>query len=246
MILIGSKAIKHHFPDFPREPKDTDYIVKEIPEHREPNTEYLRNSVIESHHLDILDPDTLYTLKMSHVVGWDINWDKHMFDIQFLKKKGCVLNIDLFNELYSYWNTVHKPNKRSDLEMTAEDFFDNALKCEYDHDYIHTLLNSYPTFNKVLKDGAEVDVSEDKFNSLTFNEKCDLVKEEVYVMAWERFSDIDYRHAYSHMLKKFIINHAPLWESIFIAENYVTLHRPNFNYFKTIENELNNRTVKTA
>jgi hypothetical protein len=27
MILIGSKAIKHHYPDFPRTPKDTDYAV---------------------------------------------------------------------------------------------------------------------------------------------------------------------------------------------------------------------------
>ena len=27
MILIGSKAIKYWFPDFPRDPKDTDYIV---------------------------------------------------------------------------------------------------------------------------------------------------------------------------------------------------------------------------
>jgi hypothetical protein len=25
MLLIGSKAIKHHFPDFHREPKDNDW-----------------------------------------------------------------------------------------------------------------------------------------------------------------------------------------------------------------------------
>ena len=30
-----------------------------------------------------LNPDILYTLKMSHMF-WDINWEKHMFDIHFL------------------------------------------------------------------------------------------------------------------------------------------------------------------
>jgi len=29
MILIGSSAIKHWYPDFKREPKDLDYIVGE-------------------------------------------------------------------------------------------------------------------------------------------------------------------------------------------------------------------------
>lgn len=29
MLLIGSKAIKHWYSDFPREPKDTDYIIPE-------------------------------------------------------------------------------------------------------------------------------------------------------------------------------------------------------------------------
>lgn len=235
MILIGSRAIKEYFPDFPREPKDYDYIVKEQPEVRCINTEYLHNEVLQDYPLDVLDPDTMYTLKISHVVGWDINWDKHMFDIQFLKKKGCKLNHPLFNELYSYWNTVHSKNKRSDLEMTSEEFFDNAVKCEYDHDYIHTLLNPYPTFNKVLKDGAEVDVSEEKFNLLTFEEKCDLVREEVYVMAWERYKSMGHQHAYARMLKKFILNHAPIWEAVFIVENYVPLHKPLINFQKTIE-----------
>ena len=27
MLLIGSSAIKYHYPDFPRVPKDIDYVV---------------------------------------------------------------------------------------------------------------------------------------------------------------------------------------------------------------------------
>lgn len=238
MLLIGSSAIKYHFPDFPREPKDTDYAVTEHTFNTK-GIEYLYNPIIGN--LDgIATPNILYTLKISHVIGWDIKWEKHMFDTQFLKSKGAKLNLNLFHNLYSFWNEHHSQNKRSDLNMTADEFFDNAVTCIYDHDFLHTLLNPYPTFKHVLKDGAEVDVDENKFNTLTFEQKCDLVTEEVMVMAYERFYKMKWMHAYSKMLKKFILNHAPLWEAIFIIENFKTLHKPKFNYFKKIENEIHN------
>jgi hypothetical protein len=169
---------------------------------------------------------------MSHIF-WDINWDKHMFDIQFLINKGIAWDRKLFPLLYEYWNTVHGKNKRSDLEMSAEQFFDNAVKSEYDHDWLHTLLNPYPTFNKVLI--GEVEVCEHKFNNLKHEEKCNLVTEEVMIMAYERYKHLDFRVAYSKMLKKFIMNHAPMWEALFIIENYIELHRPKFNYYKIID-----------
>jgi len=244
MILIGSSAIKSHYTDFHREPKDIDYAIKGT-EIKSDNTqskriEYLINPVLfdyVSPDETVLSPNLLYTLKMSHLF-WDINWDKHMYDLQFLKKKGCQLNLPAFLDLYLYWNEYHGKNTRSDLKMSAEDFFDNALKCDYAHDDIHTLLQATPTYTKVLI--GEVEVGEDKFNDLSFDEKCDLVREEVMVMAWERYPKNDYRVAYSKMLKKFIISHAPIWEAIFIIENYITLHKPNINYFNIINNGLHN------
>lgn len=244
MILIGSKAIRHWFPDFPREPKDYDYIVGKDEKHLTTNKiaetgeriEYLENAIFDNCNKSVLFPNDLYTLKISHLF-WDINWQKHMFDVQFLLKKGCVLDKELFLLLYGYWNVIHGKNKRSDLKMTAEDFFDNAVKCEYEHDYLHTLLNPIPTYTKILI--GEVEVSEEKFNLLSQEDKFNLVREEVMLMAWERYSkQMDYRHAYSRMLKKFIINHAPIWEAIFIIENFIELHKPNFNYYKKIEDGL--------
>jgi hypothetical protein len=239
MILIGIQAIKKHFPDFPREPKDMDIIGKKEIIETEGRVEYLENKVFGDYPHKVMLPDDLYTLKISHMFG-NIKWEKHMFDIQFLKGKGCVLNKDLFYRLYDYWNEVHGKNKRSDLKMSAEDFFDNAVKCEYSHDHLHTILNPIPTYTKVLI--GEVEVGEEKFNELSFEEKCSLVTEEVMIMAWERYPELDYRIAYSRMLKKFIISHAPLWEAIFIIENYIVLHKPNFNFFKQIENGL--QTIK--
>lgn len=235
MILTGSSALRFHFPDFPRTPKDMDYIVQSS-KPRRGNIEFLVNTVFADYPFTMIQPNDLLTLKMSHLF-WNINWEKHMFDVQFLLKKGCKINLTLFNNLYIYWNEVHGKNKRSDLKMSAEDFFDNNLKSEYSHDWLHTLINPVPTYTKVLI--GEVEVGEEKFNALSYDEKCALVYEEVMIMAWERFKYLDYREAYGLMLKKFIISHAPIWEAIFIIENFIELHKPKFNYYKLIENGIN-------
>lgn len=239
-ILIGSRAIKHWFPDFSREPRDYDFLVDEIPLKKENNSEYHVIPYIKelSGDKNFLDADLIYTLKCSHVF-WNIKWEKHIFDIVFMKSKGCKLNKKLFFDLYEFWKTKHGDNKRSELNMTKEDFFNNAMPKDLpSHDYIHTLLNKTPTYTKVLKDGADVDVDENKFNKLTHEEKLELVREEVYVMAWERLGGRDYRSAYNWMLKKFIISHAPIYEALFIIENYYELRKPIYNFKQKIEHEL--------
>ena len=53
-----------------------------------------------------IDKDDLCTLKASHLC-WNINWEKHMWDLQFLLKKGCIIDNNLFMKLYDYWNVYH-------------------------------------------------------------------------------------------------------------------------------------------
>lgn len=256
MILIGSKAIKHWFPDFPREPKDTDYIVHEykkydeFPEINQPKDgtkiEYLKNKVISDLYKNadkmVLPPDQLYTLKMSHLF-WDINWEKHEWDASWLRNKGCNLDYPLFHKLYKFHNDLHGKNKRSDLKMSASEFFNNALDCEYDHDWLHTLLKPYPTFNKVLKDGEEVEVDYNKFHMLAELEKEELVREEVEIMAFERWPKLDYRFAYGRMLKKFILSHAPIWEAIWILGNYPKLCKVRHNFIKILNEKINEQGI---
>jgi len=242
MILVGSKAIKHWFPDFPREPKDVDYaVLKQDLKSNHKGIEYLYNPILINHlgyRIEICPPDELYTLKMSHLF-WDLAWEKHEWDATFLRKKGCELNKELFYKLYEFFNELHGKNKRSDLKMSAADFFDNALKCEYDHDWLHTLLNPIPTFNKVLI--GEVEVGEDKFELLPEEEKENLVREEVEIMAFERWPKLDFRMAYGKMLKKFIISHAPIWEAIWILENYPKLQKVRHNFIKILNEKINER-----
>jgi hypothetical protein len=246
-ILIGSSAIKYHFPDFPRQPKDEDFIGEGKSTKEK---EYLTNKILQGYSSPVLSKDYLYTLKVSHVVGWDINWDKHIWDIQWLKERGCKLHKPLFFDLYNYWNEVHGINKRSDLEMTSEEFFDNAIQFPVDHDKLHEILITHPyfeslkpTYTEILKDGAEVAVDEGKFNQLSFHKKFNLVFEEVAVMSVERYPDLFYKEMYKRMLKKFILNHAPLWEAIWVVENhkYLLTNIPfNFKEFLWKQSGLKN------
>lgn len=235
MLLIGSRAIKHWFPDFPREPKDTDYAVLETPkctpsEEMVGKVEYLINPVIGVMK-GVALPDVLYTLKMSHLF-WDVNWEKHLWDLHFLKKKGCGLNRPLFDKLYHYFNELHGKNKRSDLKMTASDFFNNALTFPIEHDELHKILITHPyfegqlqpTYTKILKEGEEVDVCMNKFKNLTEKEKFNIVFEEVACMGVERFPrNMYYKRVHDRMLKKFIISHCKIDEAIWIIENYPKL-----------------------
>jgi hypothetical protein len=257
MIIIGSSAIKYWYSDFPREPKDLDGIIFEYQKYDEfsemnqptfgPRIEYLKNKVISNLFLDARDkngcisntylkPDTLTTLKASHLC-WDINWSKHMWDLQFLLKKGNKIDFKLFKELYNHWNTVHSKNKRSDLKMSKEDFFNNAVNYDYlEHDEIHKILNLIPIYTKCLKDGEEVELDENKFNELSYEDKLEFIREEIYVMSYERYKELGWKRAYNRMLKKFILSHAPFWSLIFIFENYIELQKCPKNYIKEIEN----------
>jgi hypothetical protein len=243
MILIGSSAIRHYYPEFKRVPKDIDYVVNSDSKMKSADgIEYLINPVIYKRYAPfvntVISANDLTTLKASHLL-WNINWGKHMFDLQFLLSKGHKINEDLFFRLYDQWNVLHSKNKRSDLKMSKEDFFDNAINYnESEHDDLHKIINPNPIYTRILKDGEEVELCELKYQALTRDEKLDLVREEVMVMAYERYRRFGYKIAYVRMLKKFIISHAPIFTLIFILENYVELLKPKTDFIKTIENEL--------
>lgn len=77
MLIIGSTAIKHYFPDFKRSPKDLDYVVESKKGLKNsPGIEYLENPIILKYQQDgYLRPDLMLSLKISHMF-WDINWEK--------------------------------------------------------------------------------------------------------------------------------------------------------------------------
>ena len=250
-MIIGSKALLHHFPEFKRIPKDIDVIrCSHKIDETNLRIEYHDCPPLVSYYNNdcpvFLGKDELYTLKCSHLF-WNINWEKHIYDVQFLKEKGCKLINSLFLDLFNYWSSYHGSRKISDTDMTSEEFFDNAIKFPVKHDLIHEMLithpyfqgQKFPTYVKILKEGAEVDVCMNKFQFLSELEKFNIVFEEVAVMALERnpYSSY-YKSDYIRMLKKFVLSHAKLEEALWIVQNYKELHNIPFNYKQYIYGQI--------
>lgn len=239
-LIIGSTAIKHYFPDFPREPKDLDYVVEDKSKYkRAQGVEYLENPIILKYQSDgYLSPELITSLKVSHLL-WEVNWEKHMYDLQFLLRKGYKWDLNLVRELREYWHEVLPKVRRSKLEQSKEDFFTNNVNMDTnEHDFLHTIIAEIPAYTKILKDNCEVELDEDKWTDLSFEEKCDIVQEESYVMAYERWKQLDYRIGYKRQLIQNIQKHFPEFISFFAIENYIKLEKPKFNYLKKIQDEL--------
>ena len=244
-IIIGSTALKYYFPDFPRTPKDLDYVVLDSSLYeREKDVEYLENPILLKYEKEgYISPNMLLTLKMSHMF-WDVNWDKHAFDIQFLLSKGCSFNPEILQEFIDYWKAVKPKVRRSDLKLSKEDFFTNSINDDvHQHDYLHTLLNPIPMYTRLLKEGSEVELDESKFHSMSHEDKLEVVREEVMIMAMERYKHLDYRSGYKIQLKTCIQKHFPTYIGIFAILNYKELHMPKYNYIETINTKLDTNGI---
>lgn len=260
-MVIGSTALKKHFSDLNRVPKDVDYInegyqfpLTSIFHFKDKKIEKLDNPVLIEYYKGkgeippFIGKDELYTLKISHSF-WNLengSWRKHIWDINFMKNKGCKFIKPLFDDLFNYWSELHGPRKSSDLDMSAADFFNNAITFPVGHDRIHELLiehpyfegQSQPTYAMILKEGAEVDVCMDKFEKLTEKQKFNVTFEEVANMALERNFHSDYRVSYDRMLKKFITSHCKIEQGIWIIQNHRELLKIPFNYVEFLNNKI--------
>jgi len=235
-LLIGSSAIKEYYPEFKREPKDIDYACDERYVPRSGNTEYLYNPIIIQYSLgrDSITMNDLLTLKVSHLF-WDINWEKHMFDVQFLLSKGHAYNLPLMEKLIEFWKK-HLPSiRRSDLKMSKKDFFNNSVNNNTSqHDEFHYMLNPVPMFTLLLKEGSEVELEESKWYELSHTDKNKVVWEETAVMAFERYPNLNYRKSFTLQLKDNIIKHFPLYIALHAICNYPEIQNSKINFINTL------------
>ena len=238
-ILIGSTALQKYVPGI-REPKDLDYAVDTEGPSGTAGVEFLYNPVLfEFEKEDTISAENLLNLKISHLF-FDINWDKHMFDVQQLLKLGNKIDEYKIDKLFNFFEGYLPKVRMSNLDMSKEDFFTNAVNYDVcEHDQLHEVLTPTPAYKKLLRDGCEVELDPNKWLNLTFEEKCDVVFEETAVMAFERFKgDTYYKADFQKMLKKCIIQHFPRYIALFAIENYVLLMNPKINYKQQIKDGL--------
>lgn len=245
ITLIGSAALKEHFPDLTRKPKDRDYFsASALPQDGFVGS----NERIETFWHDdlslwdwgsIATPDELYTIKVSHAF-WELknrSWSKHMMDVLFLQSKGAKLIPELYKILYKVWEDTHG-KKKVNLEADPDEFFnDKIVKRIFDHDSIHESVAYYdrPLFERILRDNSDVAVDKSKWDAMDHEDKLKMVREEIYATALERkLVPSDYTSspgaAYNWTLQKTITSLTKGWFALFVVENFKDLTKADVDY----------------
>lgn len=185
-------------------------------------------------------PDAIYTIKMSHFV-YDIHWEKTKLDVLYLKSKGCKILTDLYEALRAHWKEVHGNKQFLSLMKTKEDFFNDNVNYVYDHDYLHELVAypNKPMYTNCLKDGQEVLIDKDKFFAMPFLDQTRMFREEISVIAAERWlidprfkGKLSWYRAYILSLRKTVTSLTKGYASEFIVENIENFVLPEYSYFK--------------
>jgi len=246
MLIYGSYAMKHWFDDFPREPKDIDIVsldkndydldlinrLRETDLELEINHAPFFNCLVPLSVDNIMTADAMLNVRMSHAM-YDIHWHKAIHDIIFLQDKGATHDIDIINELRNGWKIVHAGvREKMDLKQSADKFFNSNIKRIINHDELHEKLKltEVPAYKKILQNNITVEVSKDKFDDLSYDEKLSTVLEECLVLACERYYYLQNpRHAYMLALKDFTTRMTSGWYNIFLLENikfFTTFNNP--------------------
>lgn len=192
-LIIGSTAAYHWFPDA-RKPFDIDLLTP-----AKISTSDSKECFVDSQWHEVAeeiikvntdpvfaDPDILFTLKVSHA-HWNVKWDKTMYDIEFLKRKGAKLNYRLYHMLVKVWETVHGA-KRVNMNQPMSEFFKDAVQREYDHERLHELVAFYdrPLHERLRTDHNTAWCSQELFDNMSDDDQFKTALEEMMATAIER------------------------------------------------------------
>lgn len=236
-IILGSVALKHHYPEVKRKPKDVDILV-EKPEvfkgkYLDVQSHRLYSLVSEYNQGELFaSPEVLLTLKLSHVSKDTVWLDKTLQDIKFLLWDKDIKVIEpLYKDLVNLWDEV-RPSKVN-LNQTNTEFFKDNVDRLYDHEHLHRLVafEADPMNYKIRPKLDYAYCSEKLWNKLDFDDKCFMVLEEAMVVSIERFkinpsSTRNMRlKAMESSGKKLLTTMTKGYFSRFIAENFYFLFR---------------------
>lgn len=248
LTLIGSQAMRMHFPDA-RATTNSDWdwhtgdvsvrdrwVSEDILGH---NDVFIDERLLAWPWGEIATPDELYTMKISHGY-WDINgsWDKHAADIMFLQRKGCRFIPELHDLLLDIWKDRYPKNPIS-LDKSAKEFFTDHVHYIYVHDTVHESVayHDRPWFESILREGSDVMVDSDKFWAMDLPDQLELCREELYVIALERvLIPNDYKgspmRAYRWALRRLCTSLFKNKWATFVLLHLDELSRPDVDYVK--------------
>ena len=250
-VYVGSTALKYHISNW-RTPKDLDIWTDEG-DNIKGDVSIVPLTILSKlrHKNGYVIPDDILTIKMSHL-GWDIKFEKHKKDRLHLLYLGYKVNLPLYNTLVKWWKDVHHNKPYLSLYKSKDKFFNDYVEYIYDHDYLHELAagKSEPIYKKCLKEGEQVAIDKTKFNQLSFLDQIRMFKEEIAVIACERWllnpkSKIDnFRKAWYYSLRKTITSLTKNWATDFIVLNLNCFSKPDYEIISNITTTINNGVLK--
>lgn len=192
-LIIGSVASAHWWEDS-RKPADIDILTPAKIAGADSQVCIVESQWHEAAQLIIdanvahtfADPDTLYTLKVSHA-EWNIKWEKTMFDIDFMQDRGCKLRMELYKELIKVWKQVHGA-KRVNMARSMDAFFCDAVERKHDHEMLHELVafKDRPMHERLRPNQSTAWCDEDLFNALDPQDQLLTALEEILAVSIER------------------------------------------------------------
>lgn len=193
MLIFGSSAIKHFYPEYNLGVNDIDCLSKTKVKGENTEThwcEAMQYVIDNNEDKNYVDPDFLMSIKFSHLpwLGKNGKWWKHLKDFHFLKDRGHTIDYTLVKELRKEWSKRFGDKSEINLNKTPDTFFNSQVKRKYNHDYLHEVfkLGNVPAYKLISADDGTTKVQKDKFDSLTEYQKLCTIFEEAQVIAFER------------------------------------------------------------
>lgn len=256
-IIIGSTAAQKY--NLSRgSPSDTDiWSAAPLPKQKGVDVKIIPKDILDLIKTDEEDyalPNSLFTIKCSHL-GWDNPmWKKHYLDVLFMKQKGCVIEEKLFEKLICYWKKEFGNKEFLSLKKDKENFFTDNVQYVIDHDLLHekAALPNRPMYEKCLKENEDVFIDKGKFEKLSFEDKVRMLQEEIHVILYERWiipaklrggNDVSWLKGYPWSLRKTITSLTKNEFTEFIIRNIDKFYKPNIDIINNLNSFLEEELV---
>jgi len=196
----------------------------------------------------------LLAIKLSHLT-YDIFWWKHVQDVLVLSQRTSGrYNRILYNTLKEHWKVEHGNKDFLSLYKTKDEFFDDFVPKQHEHDLLHEMVAypEKPVYTTCLKDGHEVFIDRNKFNNLPMYSQIRMFKEEIAVIALERWlipqltnkgQSITIQQAWNKSLHKTVTVLTKGWASEFIILNLEHFLKPLHTEMMNVLEKLNLKEI---
>lgn len=242
-IIVGSTAASKYGLSR-ASPKDIDvWSDQPVPKEKGKDIKIIPRSIIDLVKTDeegYALPNSLFTIKCSHL-GWsNPQWKKHYLDVLFMKQKGCAIEEKLYSTLKEFWKTELGDKSFLSLKENKKDFFTDNVNYIYDHDLLHEKASfpEKPVYTRCLKSGEDVLIDKDKFFNMDFDSQIKMFHEEIHVILFERWiipnKELSWLKYYPSALEKTITSLTKDWATDFIIRNINFYRKPDIKIINNL------------